>query len=141
MIWLANYEPCRTQTESGKALALNRPVKEAKIIEIIKVPKGIAFTYCFNVSIIYSAGDPAKIIKKYEEFVELHRQLLGHFPEAAGPPATKDNQLQLDQRTNNRILPELPAQALLITDAFAQSRAGDLQNYIDVRLFKVVVDY
>ena len=118
----------------GKPLTLNRPIKAGTIHEIAKSVKGSAYTYYYNILITYASGDPGKIYKKYEDFVELHMQLLGHFPEAAGGAQNKNVQILLDQKSENRILPEIPPQVLVVTDSIAQSRAVNLQLYIDVSL-------
>ena len=62
---------------------------------------------------------PIKFVKrKYAEFYQLHIDLISAFPDEAG---VSDE--------SSRVIPELPAQAVVITDDVAEARVAELDLY------------
>jgi PX domain len=111
-------------------------MKNAQIVEMIKSGKPSHPVYQYVLLITYQVGDSRKILRKFDDFFELHLNLLGHFPEAAGGRSTSLRNLSdPDQKPTERILPELPAQMMFVSETVAAQRMTQLQDYISVRVW------
>ncbi|KAJ2998811.1 Rho guanine nucleotide exchange factor 4 [Globomyces sp. JEL0801] len=107
--------------------SISKPVKKATITEMQR--KVNIFSYKINVQYL-NVIEPSTITHTFEDFFDLHLQLLGHFPEAAGIKTSE----VVGQKANVRILPELPAQMMFVSEVVAQGRMSQLQTYIDILL-------
>ena len=116
-----------------KITAINRPMKSAQLVEMIKSGKPSHPVYQYVLLITYQVGDSRKILRKFDDFFELHLNLLGHFPEAAGGRSTSLRNLSdPNAKPADRILPELPAQMMFVSETVAAQRMMQLQDYISV---------
>ncbi|KAJ3273942.1 Rho guanine nucleotide exchange factor 4 [Terramyces sp. JEL0728] len=106
---------------------VNRPVKKATVLEVLKTNGAHQYTYKIQITYI-SQGDPTIVYHTFDDFFDLHLQLIGHFPDAAGIKTS-------DNAVSQRILPELPAQMMFVSEAVAQARILQLQVYIDIKIF------
>jgi hypothetical protein len=94
-----------------------------------------SFLYTIQVETI--SKQTYQIQKHFDDFFELHLNLLGHFPECAGivvEPTAKFGSLS-NSSTNvseQRILPQLPQQMMYVSEQIASSRINTLQIYINV---------
>lgn len=129
---------------------VNRPVREAKILDLVRGAgsNSKSFVYLLRVSYVGagtsnngSSGDDSQqytILKRtYDHFFDLHLQLVGHFPDAAGITTSvellHDSNSTSPGKKQDRILPELPPQMMFVSEASARARIGQLQSYVDVR--------
>ncbi|KAJ3307215.1 Myosin 10A, isoform D [Kappamyces sp. JEL0829] len=112
------------------ATRINRPVKSAQIQTMAKSQKGSSTSYHYQILTTFISGDPVVISKRFEDFFELHMQLLGHFPESAGR-SNSSSQIHLEAPMEERILPELPAQMMFVSETVAMGRIPVLQTYLD----------
>ena len=105
-----------------KSTQINKPVKEAKITTISRVkPSSTSKSFSYTIDVSHIAGAVNHSIQRtFDEFFDLHMQLIGHFPEEAGISAIE-----------SRVLPDLPPQLMFVSEAVAQTRAVLLQSYLD----------
>jgi hypothetical protein len=87
------------------------------------------------------------ITKSFDDFFELHLNLLGHFPECAGIVIDSSQSKvgfakskEMKGSEQQRILPQLPQQMMFVSEQVASSRISTLQVYIDV-LFLINVGF
>ncbi|KAJ3260020.1 Rho guanine nucleotide exchange factor 4 [Boothiomyces macroporosus] len=104
--------------------SVNRPVKRATVLEVLKNNGTHQYTYKIQITYI-SQGDPTIVYHTFDDFFDLHLQLIGHFPDAAGIKTA-------DNVSTQRILPELPAQMMFVSEAVAQARILQLQTLISL---------
>lgn len=110
--------------EISKTLVLNRPVKSAQITSMSNQIKNMEFV--IKIQYISGArGQDTQIIKTYQEFVDLNRNLVGNFPEIA-PLLSKGTSTEMNNK--NATLLEVPPISQLGTEWSL------LQMYIDVSL-------
>jgi hypothetical protein len=95
--------------------------------------------YVMRVSYIGTPENTFTLIRHtFEDFFDFHLQLIGHFPEESGlqvrPNRNNNNNNNETHSTSTttptRIIPELPAQMMFVSEAVAKSRVGPLQDYI-----------
>ncbi|XJO78856.1 hypothetical protein BDV3_003234 [Batrachochytrium dendrobatidis] len=126
--------------------AINKPVKHAKILDVTRGPgSGVkSFIYTIQITYVGLPTDQVKIVPhSFDSFFDLHLQLVGHFPEAAGI-TTGAEIIRASSSTGGvvsgskpdapRILPQLPGQMMFVSEAVATGRIPQLQNYLDVLL-------
>ncbi|KAL2914974.1 hypothetical protein HK105_205518 [Polyrhizophydium stewartii] len=124
--------------------AVNKPVRRCKIVDVTRGPGSGSKSFYYTIHLNY-IGLPdthtAAITQTFDAFFDLHLQLIGHFPEAAGittgaeivrvvpgqPSTTTTAEVK-------RILPELPGQMMFVSEAVARNRIVQLQSYLDVLL-------
>ena len=72
------------------------------------------------------------IYQTYQDFFDLHLQIIGTFPEEAGiniNPLMKAQPIAV-----KRTIPELPSNIVYVTDAVARSRSPILETYLSTIL-------
>ncbi|KAI8907800.1 hypothetical protein EDD86DRAFT_208149 [Gorgonomyces haynaldii] len=111
----------------------SKPVKQATIVDLVRTKDHGSKGFLYIINVIYANLEDQifTTAHNFEEFFELHLQLLGHFPDAAGIKAREDV-LSKDIVPVKRILPELPVQMMHVSEAVAVSRLRPLQEYMDV---------
>ncbi|KAI8833753.1 hypothetical protein BC829DRAFT_407635 [Chytridium lagenaria] len=127
---------------STKKPNINRPVKSATIMDVTRKTEknGKDFVYTLRVQYVGQAESNVMYIVQhtYEDFFEFHLQLIGHFPEEAGVakkeggfkgPSAQVAKVEEDGKIK-RIVPELPGQMMVVSEAVAKTRIEMLQNYI-----------
>ncbi|KAI8916449.1 hypothetical protein BC831DRAFT_499483 [Entophlyctis helioformis] len=138
--------------------AINKPVKAAKILDILRGTGAGPKAYTYSIAVTHiglpDSQPPTLIQRTFDNFFDLHLQLVGHFPEAAGistgaevirattttattaaaSPASGAGGGQAGQPPVKRILPELPGQMMFVSEAAARARTVQLQAYLDVLL-------
>ncbi|KAJ3020230.1 Rho guanine nucleotide exchange factor 4 [Thoreauomyces humboldtii] len=149
---LASPRPPTPSGASGATTTLhrNKPVRRAQVVDVTR--PGKEYVYLIDVYHLGAPDDqPTNIRHTYDDFFDLHMQLIGHFPEEAGvrivaaPHGTSDG-TQGDSsspdvveampgawNTNagpRRIIPELPGQMMFVSEAAAKGRVPLLQNYL-----------
>ena len=67
-------------------------------------------------------GRTFAVTKSYDDFYAFHTALIKQFPEEAGLTGKR------------RTLPDLPAQAIHVTEAFAVMQQRDFDRYVKVRI-------
>ncbi len=77
-------------------------------------------------------SDIYNIRHTYDDFFDLHLQLIGNFPEEAGVSVGFSRN---SGSVTRRIIPDLPAQMMFVSEAIARNRIPRLQEYINVNLF------
>ncbi|KAH6583550.1 hypothetical protein BASA61_007950 [Batrachochytrium salamandrivorans] len=135
-----------TKTQEGSSVvnihryntSINKPVKEAKIIDLKRGPGSGVKSFLYVMSISY-IGMPdlhtGSVSQSFDTFFDLHLQLVGHFPEAAGISTGAEVIRASGGKSDaKRILPELPGQMMFVSEAVARGRIAQLQQYLDVLL-------
>jgi PX domain len=122
----------RIESKEPKA---HRPVKSAIILDVYRNGTSASKGYAYQIDVRYvgSPEEPSPISRNFDNFFELHMQLLGHFPDAAGIASHSDLLLK-DPNNKDRILPQLPVQMMYVSDAVALARLSQLQDYLNVIL-------
>ncbi|KAJ3151792.1 Rho guanine nucleotide exchange factor 4 [Geranomyces variabilis] len=138
----------------------NRPVRRAQITDVTRAPQK---DYVYHIQVFHDAPadqaaqqqqqQQAPVIRHtYDDFFDLHMQLLSHFPEEAGVaaslPSRADSSAEVDMPGGwsskhssiasshstpsppKRIIPELPGQMMYVSEAAAKARIPSLQSYI-----------
>jgi rRNA processing protein Gar1 len=87
--------------------------------------------YIYEVDVMRQQGRDHRILRTYEDFFGLHRQLLDSFPAEAG----RSGKLLLLSSGiysvgGRRILPFFPAPVPEVTEIVAQRRQNDIHNYV-----------
>ncbi|KAJ3410974.1 Myosin 10A, isoform D [Chytridiales sp. JEL 0842] len=106
----------------------NKPVKKATIIDVKRMSSNGTqskdYVYILRVAYVGTADNTYSLVHHtFDDFFDFHLQLIGHFPEEAG--------LHLHQTSESaRIIPELPAQMMFVSETVAKSRTGALQEYV-----------
>ncbi|KAI8822521.1 PX domain-containing protein [Fimicolochytrium jonesii] len=143
--------PVRAPT--SLATLRTKPVRKALITDVVKPggsSKGGATgkDYVYHVQVFYVSvpDDQTTTIRQtYEDFFDLHMQLIGHFPEEAGvrvaPMRSRgDSTSEVEAMPGGwsegpkRIIPELPGQMMFVSEAAAKGRMAQLQSYIQAIL-------
>ena len=110
---------------------VSKPVSK---VNILQVQKTGPVEYLYELEVFRQQQKTEQVDylwKSFNDFFELHLLLLGHFPEEAGIVSNyKDG-----APTPMRILPELPCQMMVVSEAVAEARLNQLQTYIDVESF------
>ncbi|KAJ3211735.1 Myosin 10A, isoform D [Dinochytrium kinnereticum] len=123
---------------STKKPNINRPVKFAAIADVTR-KNSKDFVYTLHVQYTGQAEPNILYIIQhtYEDFFDFHLQLIGHFPEEAGVSSGKKDvafkSLPDNEAGSKRIIPELPGQMMVVSEAVAKTRIDMLQSYIQVR--------
>eukprot|EP00842_Homolaphlyctis_polyrhiza_P004851 jgi/Hompol1/5367/HPOL_004431-RA len=119
--------------------AISKPVKQAKIVDLVRGQGAGAKSFLYNILVVYIGmpeTQPIMITQSFDAFFDLHLQLVGHFPEAAGiATGAEVIRTPAGQPVVKRILPELPAQMMFVSEAVARNRIVELQAYLDVSRF------
>ncbi|KAJ3189570.1 Myosin 10A, isoform D [Irineochytrium annulatum] len=117
-----------------KKMAVNKPIKHAQVVDVARKSKKDLKDFVYTLRVQYiGATDPkgfSLIHHTYEDFFDLHLNLLGHFPEEAGTQIRNDGEGTTITTTTNRIIPELPGQMMFVSEAVAKSRMATLQGYV-----------
>jgi len=110
---------------------INRPVNEAKIVDVEIVCIESSKKYVYVIEVDRGLSDIYNVRHTYDDFFDLHLQLIGNFPEEAGVSVgfNKNN-----GTVTRRIIPDLPAQMMFVSEAIARSRISRLQEYINTIL-------
>ncbi|KAJ3106972.1 Myosin 10A, isoform D [Phlyctochytrium planicorne] len=134
----------KTTELSTKKPNINRPVKSASIVDVNRKAErnNKEFTYTTRVQFVGQTEPNVFYIVQhtYEDFFDFHLQLIGHFPEEAGLVNKKDafgkNQSSTteDEGKSKRIIPELPGQMMVVSEAVAKTRIDMLQDYVEAIL-------
>ncbi|KAJ3147126.1 Rho guanine nucleotide exchange factor 4 [Geranomyces michiganensis] len=153
-----NRTATATSSSSLGGTLRNKPVRRAQITDVTRAPQK---DYVYHIQVFHDAPtDPAVqqqqapvIRHTYDDFFDLHMQLISHFPEEAGVaaslPSRADSMADVDmpggwqskhssvssavQPTPSppkRIIPELPGQMMYVSEAAAKARIPSLQSYI-----------
>lgn len=136
LVWPAIHETSKhlvsgaSNLATRKVTSLSKPVTAATIVEVVRNGKAASkgYTYVLAVTFANTKTAAPHIGRTFDDFFEMHLQLLGHFPDAGGVEAAI---LQKTQ-TAARILPFIPVQMMHVTESVAIARIRELQTYIDV---------
>ncbi|KAI8909962.1 hypothetical protein DFJ77DRAFT_433167 [Powellomyces hirtus] len=127
----------------------NKPVRRAHIAD---VTRAATKDYVYHIQVFHSDGpEPdSSIHHTYDDFFDLHMQLIGHFPEEAGVggsaaharadsadvdmPGGWNSAAAAVTSKAKRIIPELPGQMMFVSEAAAKARIAGLQSYIQAIL-------
>ncbi|KAJ3035718.1 hypothetical protein HDV00_003479 [Rhizophlyctis rosea] len=138
------------QTGKKAAPAVNRPVKRATILEVVRQSgnggsagmgsntSSATKSYVYWIQVQHSGDPPGKtsiIRHTYEDFFDFHLKLLGHFP-AEGGVALHHHPREGDSSDvggsgSGKLIPELPMQTMYVSDTVAKARIVGLQVYIE----------
>lgn len=126
---LSTSEDMQGRARGPSVSKVNKPTKSAMIVDVLKAGKN-SYVYVLEVERV---GDTAraKIYNTFEDFFDLHLQLLGHFPVEAGAAASSN---VVRSPNDKRIIPDLPSQMMFVTYEVARTRGVALQTYIDAIL-------
>ncbi|KAJ3194523.1 Myosin 10A, isoform D [Irineochytrium annulatum] len=123
-----------------KRPAFNKPVRKVVMMDVERRAVGGAvasqqgtmkdvFVYSMAVQFVQPSSEArgyCMIKHTFEDFFDLHMQLLAHFPVEAGMPVQETNAPE----DSYRIIPELPGQMMFVSEAVAKSRMTQLQEYV-----------
>ncbi|KAG4093594.1 hypothetical protein H8356DRAFT_999970 [Neocallimastix lanati (nom. inval.)] len=118
--------------KKGQISNINKPVNDAKIVDVENVSFESSKKYVYIIEVDRGNSDISIIHHTYDDFFDLHLQLIGNFPEEAGVSIgfNKNN----NGKISRRIIPDLPAQMMFVSEAIARSRITRLQEYINTIL-------
>ncbi|KAJ3334259.1 Myosin 10A, isoform D [Blyttiomyces sp. JEL0837] len=116
--------------------SFNKPIKRVMVAEVLKQSgqKQGSKDYIYSIRVFYVGPAAVEttysiIYHTFEDFVDFHLQLIGHFPEEAGLQLRPSLPNQTGDNAPQRIIPELPGQMMFVSEAVAKARIGLLQEY------------
>ncbi|KAJ3118691.1 Rho guanine nucleotide exchange factor 4 [Phlyctochytrium bullatum] len=131
----------------AKKITVNKPVKKAVIYDVKKKGNPNSKDYVYSMRVHYAGPGPAsantgEVHHTFEDYFDMHLQLIGHFPEEAGlslrkfarPESGSEEKETGAAQASTRIIPELPCQMMFVSEAVAKARIGQLQDYINAIL-------
>jgi hypothetical protein len=122
-----------TSFKRGQSLNISKPVNSATIIGVENVIIDSLKKYVYIIQVDRGPTDISIVHHTYDDFFDLHLQLIGNFPEEAGVSIGFFNKNNTNKVTR-RIIPDLPAQMMFVSEAIAKSRVMGLQEYINTIL-------
>ncbi|KAJ3116908.1 Myosin 10A, isoform D [Phlyctochytrium bullatum] len=133
-----------------KKPTINRPVKSATIVDVVRKTEKNGKDFVYTTRVQYVGQTEPNVVyiiqHTYEDFFDFHLQLIGHFPEEAGvgtgagggkggvfkqgsAGSTSDDGEAGGKA--KRIIPELPGQMMVVSEAVAKTRLEMLQTYVE----------
>ncbi|ORX44302.1 hypothetical protein BCR36DRAFT_127473 [Piromyces finnis] len=126
---VSSNKPFKIGTNSSN---INRPVNNAKIVDVKNICIDSTKKYVYAIEVDRGLSDISTVHHTYDDFFDLHLQLIGNFPEEAGVSLGFSN--KNSNSVSRRIIPDLPAQMMFVSEATARNRISGLQEYINTIL-------
>jgi hypothetical protein len=103
-----------------------RPAMAATIFTVARNPDTAEARKCYLyvIQVKYSGGENETIERSYDDFFDMHLQIIGNFPLEAG--------VSICGEIQPRIIPDLPGQLMYVSGKAARERIPLLQEYIEV---------